>query len=430
MRVKRIFLIAAIFFGFHTLGGEGLAEEPTVSSSGQPAPPARTSIFDGINRNRSRIAFYGWLQAGITVNEYGCKNRYDTPFVSPVNRQLAGNSGNSNLLMLEQQSDFKLNQLWFGVQRLLDTRHGFDWGFQTDVAYGTDLRYCQSFNDRTFDYDWGDGDYYLSIVSLYGDLGYKNLSIRAGKFNSEMSNESFSATETFFYTKSYAFFDAPTVSGVRAAYQLNDRWTVLGAWTAGENTSLENRFDDNGFLFQVRCKPSRSTTLKYSYFLERNNGLNKRPDAAETFGRNYLTQDAASHHAVFLWDLTPRWRYVAEGFTSSRVMSQVQGDDDTGFSNGFNLNLFYKLNERWSFGGRYEWLRARNTLYDLRYLTDAAGTEINSLALAVNWDPRPRLNIRSELRHDWTDYENGYKPFDRNAERNQLVFGCAMTLKF
>ena len=32
--------------------------------------------------------------------------------------------------------------------------------------YGTDLRYCQSFNDKTFDYDWGKGDYYLSIVSL------------------------------------------------------------------------------------------------------------------------------------------------------------------------------------------------------------------------------------------------------------------------
>ena len=408
----------------------GLSTMTTMTSCpAKTSDQAAKSIFDGINYNKSRIALYGWLQTGITVNEYGQKNRYDSPYVAPVNRQLSGYSGNSQLLMLEQQSDFKLNQLWLGVQRLLDTSHGFDWGFQVDTAYGTDLRYCQSFNDKTFDYDWGHGDYYLSIVSLYGDLGYKNLSLRVGKFNSEMSNESFAATETFFYSKTYSFFNAPTVSGVKAAWQINDRWTVLGAWTTGENTSFENRFDDNGFLIQTRYKPTKSTSLKYSFLLERNNGLNKRPDAAIRYGRDWVAQDQYCHQVVFVWDVTTRWRYAAEGFSCSRLNHRNQ-DNDTGFANGFNHNVFYKINERWSVGGRYEWLKARNTFFDLRYLTGGSGTEINSLAFAVNWQPTLRVNVRSEIRYDVTDYHNGYKPFDAGKHSDQWVFGCAGTVKF
>ncbi len=434
MSVNKIFLFAAVFFCLHGFGMKGSADEPAcppcekISTATDSKP---TSIFDGINRNKAKIWLYGWVQAGISVDEYGSQNRYTSSWdVAPVHRQLEGHSANSHLLMLEQQSDFKLNQLWFGAQRLLDTQHGFDWGFQTDVAYGTDLRYCQSFNDRTFDYDWGQGDYYLSVVSLYGDVGYKNLSVRAGKFNSEMSNESFSATETFFYTKAYAFFDAPTVSGVRATYRINDRWSVFGAWIAGENTSFENRFDDNGLLFQIRFQPTKSTSLKYSYLREWNNGLNKRSDAASGFGRDFLTQDMISHHVVFTWDINSRWRHAAEGFTHSRLMNRNEGDA-TGFANGFNLNLYYKINDRWTVGGRYEWLRARNTLYDLPYLTNGGhGTEINTLALAVNWYPLPRLNLRSELRYDWTDYVNGYRPFDNATQSDQLIFGCAMTVKF
>jgi len=442
MKVNKVVFIVIVFICLYGFDRAGYADETTCMpcpnaglSTSTLAPAAlapasaTTSIFDGINQNRARIAFYGWLQTGITVNEYGLRNRYDSPYVSPVNRQLVGYSANSHLLMLEQQSDFKVNQCWLGVQRLLDTDNGFDWGFQVDTAYGTDLRYCQSFNDQTFDYDWGQGDYYLSIVSLYGDVGYKNLTVRVGKLNSEMSNESFAATETFFYTKAYAFFNAPTVSGVRATYRINDQWTVLGAWTAGENTSFENRFDDNGFLCQVRCNPTKSTTLKYSYFLERNNGLNKNPDAASRYGRDYLTQDLSSHHVVFRWNINSRWSYVAEGFTCSRLMHRIQ-DDDPGFANGFNLNFIYKVNERWSAGTRYEWLKARKTLFDLTYLTSGSGTEINSLAFAVNWQPTLRVNFRSEIRYDWSDYNNGYKPFDNRTQNNQLVFGCAMTVKF
>ena len=438
MYVKRIVFTVTVFLCLIGFDHAGSAGEPACRPCGKAdfstfaTAPAATSIFDGINQytgKTAKIAFYGWLQSGITVNEYWLQNRYDSPYISPVNRQLAGYSGNSHLLMLEQQSDFKVNQCWLGVQRLLDTDNGFDWGFQVDTAYGTDLRYCQSFNDKTFDYDWGQGDYYLAIVSLYGDVGYKNLSVRFGKFNSEMSHESFAATETFFYTKAYAFFNAPTVSGVRAAYRINDRWTVLGAWTAGENTSFENRFDDNAMLCQVRFQPTKSTALKYSYFLERNNGLSKHSDAATRYGRDFLTEDLSSHHVVLLWDVNPRWRYATEGFTCSRIRHRI-ADNETGFANGFNQNLIFKINERWSLGGRYEWLKARKTLFDLAYLTGGTGTEINSLAFAVNWQPTLRLNVRSEIRHDWADYNNGYKPFDAGTQNHQWIFGCAMTVKF
>ena len=434
MKINRVVFIITTFFCLCLVGS---AAEPGCSPCEKTgllsSPHTPVSIFDEFNQKSfkagARIAIYGWLQTGITVNDYGQKNRYDSPYISPVNRQLSGYSGNSHLLMMEQQSDIKLNQIWLGAQRLLDTRKGFDWGFQVDTAYGTDTRYTQCFNDKMFDYDWGQGDYYLSIVSLYGDIGYKNLSVRVGKFNSEMSSESFSATESFFYTKSYGYFNSPTLSGVKAVYRINDQWTVSGAWTASDGASFENRFDDTGVLFQVRFTPTKSTLLKYSCFLEYCNGLNKRSDAVAQYGRDFLTRDASSHHVVFEWDINSRWCYAMEGFTHSRLMHRAS-DNDTGFYNGFNLNLYYKFNERWSVGTRYEWLKARNTLFDLPYLTGGSGTEINTLSFAVNWQPTYRLNLRTELRHDWTDYNNGYKPFDNRTQSNQLLLGCAMTVKF
>jgi len=433
MKNNRVVLGAAVFF---CLCGYGSADElvcsPCEKTSLLTSPHTPVSIFDGINRKlvpKTGIAVYGWLQTGIAINEYGQKNRYDSPWVSPVHRQLGGYSGNSHLLIMEQQSDLKLNQLWFGVNRTLDTRKGFDWGFEVDTAYGTDLRYIQCNGDKSFDYNWGQGDYFLSIACLYGDIGYKNLSVRVGKFSTEMSNEIFPATETFFYTKAYAFWNSPTVSGVKAAYRINDRWTVLGAWTASDGASFENRFDDAGVLFQVRFTPTKSTSLKYSCFLEHCNGLNRRSDAAERFGRDYLTRDASSHHVVFQWDINLRWRFEAEGFTHSRLMRR-DINNDTGFSNGYNLNLYYKFNERWSVGTRYEWLKACNTLFDLPYLTGGNGTEINALAFAVSWQPTYRLNFRTELRHDWTDYNNGYRPFNAGTQSDQLLLGGAMTVKF
>ena len=172
-----------------------------------------------------------------------------------------------------------------------------------------------------------------------------------------------------------------------------------------------------------------SGTTRYSFDVERWNSLNKRSDAAERFGRNYLTQDTYNHQLVFEWDIDSRWRYVMEGFSYSCLMHKVQAGD-TGFANGFNLSLFYKINERWSIGGRYEWLRARNTLVDVPYPARAEGMETNTLAFAVHWQPAYRLNFRTELRHDWANYNNGFKPFGAATQSNQLLFGCAMTVKF
>ena len=434
MKVNRVALLVAAFFCFCGFDVNGSTNEcsPCEKVDLSASPHTPVSIFDGINKKsvpKTGFAVYGWLQTGITINEYGQKNRYDSPYISPVHRQLAGDSANSHLLTQEQQSDFKLNQLWLGVERPLDPRKELDWGFQSNLAYGTDVRYTQCNSDKTFDYGWGCGDYSLSIVSLYGDVGYKNLSVRVGKFDAETRNESFSAPATFFYTCTYASFNDPTLSGVRAAYRINDHWTVLSAWSTGEGTSFENKFDDNGILFQVRFTPTKSTLLKYSFFLEHNNGLNKRADAATRYGRDFLTRDWSTHQVVFQWDITSHWRFETEGFSHSRQMHTNRGDE-TGFSNGYNLNLFYKINERWSVGGRYEWLKGRNVLYDLPHLTGGLGTEIHAMSFAVNWQPTYRLNLRTELRHDWTDYNNGYRPFDAGKQSDQLVFGSAMTVKF
>ncbi|MGL6227146.1 MAG: outer membrane beta-barrel protein [Thermoguttaceae bacterium] len=364
-----------------------------------------------------KISMYGWMQAGFQANQYGAGNVYTTPdHAAPASRNQAPNSGNSYLLMTNQQTDLKLNQLWLGMVKPLDTRCGFDWGFQADFMFGTDAKYGQSFGDQTFDNNWGEGDYYEAIPQLFAEVGYDRFKVKAGKFATNFVHEVLPAPMSFFYSHAFTCYNTPlTVSGVYGEYQLNKQLSVGAGWTAGAMTSFQNRYGDNGLLTKVNYQMSDKSTLTYNFFYQWKGGDENR------------NLNESLHALIFTHQLNKCWTYMIEGMYLTDEYKQLVL---TGRAYGINQHLIYTINQQWSAGVRAEWHYAQSTIFDIPPVTGGNGGDLYAITLGLNWNPVSCFNLRPELRYDWTDYKNGFAPFDGFTRTSQFSGGLAAMVKF
>lgn len=400
-------------------------------NSSQPGTLFTHNINSALACSGSKTVVFGWLQSGITVNEHGATQGYGAnPITSPASRQLDPHTGNGYLLGTEQQTDYKLSQLWFGAMRSIDNECGIDWGYRVDSVYGTDARYCQSFGDDTFDSNWGSGDYYFAFTQMYVELGNKNAKLKVGKFVTDMSHEPIAAPGTYFYSHSYACYSSPLhVSGVVGDVALGKKFRIMGGWTAGYHTSFANRFEDNGFFGKLTYTPNKCMSLAYNIYAGRNNGYKKKVDALN-YGRDYDTADVLAQTIVFNWTISKKWRYMLEGHWSNYSYKEGLGGDYSANAQGINQHLIYTVNDKLSFGGRFEWIKTRNGFFDLGPITGGEGCDIFEVTFGSNWNPVPWLNIRPEIRYDWTDYANNYKAFGDGNKSNQLSVGIGTTIIF
>jgi hypothetical protein len=371
-----------------------------------------------ISATKSNIEFYGWLLTGITVNHHGETNEYGNPGPYAYNRSITPQSGNSYILMLEQPSDWKLNQLWIGAKKELNNRFGF--GFRTDFNFGTDSRYPRFWGDESFDYQWGSGDYYASFVTLNASLGTKNLNVKVGKFGGGFSYESLAAPYEFFYSHANIAYGRPmTVSGVMVESKWNNQWTISAAWTAGVFNSFDNSFGDNAFLGKITRHFNKSTSLTYKIFYN---------DKGGNF-RSYHSASDILNTLIFTWQINNRLFYMIEGaVTDGKVYDKIgkTGSD----SWGINQHLIYTINEKLSFGFRVEFLHAHGTVFDSPTVTDGEGGNLFETTLAVNYKINPKIMFRPELRYDYARYKNGYQPFGKETDNNQLSGGLSFVVTF
>jgi len=383
-----------------------------------PVGSGKGSLFD-------QFKVYGWLQAGMTVNNHGQRNTYGDE-TTPLDRNLEALSGNSFLLMSKHPSDFSLYQAWLGVVKGADTTRGFDWGFNADVLFGTDGKYGQCFGDQTFDYGWGSGDYNTSVIQLFATVGYRDIQFRIGKFASGMSHEALPCVATFFHSYAFNCYNMPFhASGVMADYSVSRRLTVSGGWTTGQQNSFENRFDDNAFLGQVTFTPNTQWKAAYNLYIGRSYGLDKIADAP-SFGRNYQNASHTVQSLIFTVNLTPKWFYMAETAWADNRYHNVPGTTKSSYL-GINQHLIYTINKQWAAGLRAEWSRGKgSTLFD----AEGVGYDIYALTLGANWTPNKWLIVRPELRHDWSRYNGDFTPFANGTQANQLSGGGSFIVKF
>jgi len=338
------------------------------------------------------------------------------------------NAGNSYLHTSEQQTDIKLNQLWFGMTKALDAKHGLDWGFQADYVFGTDARYAQNFGDQSFDYGWGTGDYYSAIVQLYGEIGCGHTKIKAGKFGAGMFHESYPQLGSFFYSHAFLCFNtALTVNGAVVEHKISDGLSVSGGWTSGYHSGFGNRFGDNAFLGSITLKPSKAGTLKYSILCNDASGYHDKTV------RDYDRGTEIIQTLVLTNQLNKRWFYMIEGLYVDSVFKNPQVFASAGHAYGINQHLIYTINPKWSVGLRGEWHRAMGrAFFNAANNATTGGTMGNlyALTLGANWNVCEDVMIRPELRYDWADYDSTWKPFANGNKDNQLSGGVSMVVKF
>jgi len=368
---------------------------------------------DAVCGKKSQWNFGGWLEGGLYVNQYGQRNLYATG--APVTHNLAI-PGNTALLNNVQQSDFQMNQAWIYLEKTLDTRRGFDVGGRVDFVYGTDARLTQSAglerlpraNNPNAREGWGQGDYYASFAQIYAEVGYKDVSVKAGKFVSPFGSESIMSPERFFYSLSYAFGQLPvTHTGVVATWAPSEMFSVVGGWVNGADQTF-NDARDNAAVFGFTFTPTKKASLSYLAGIgQYDNSDWKVPDL------NYFI-----HSLIVNVTLGKKWDYTFEW-----TLINNEWDRNYWGAYGINNELIYRFNKKWAAGFRAEWMHQYG----------GGGADFYGVTAGLNWTPSKWLLIRPEVRYDkcygagdpfnWYGIGRRGAPIWRQDDRNEQVSG-------
>ncbi|MDR1923271.1 MAG: porin [Planctomycetaceae bacterium] len=368
----------------------------------------------------SRVQFYGWLQGGLYANAHGSTTeRYHGINRAGKNDLLQDlPSGNGSTLGNVRQTGAVLNQLWFGLKRDLDTSLGFDWGFRGEFLFGTDARLVQSYGDATFDYWSLRRDYSIAIPQLYVSFGYRNLSVKIGKFESLLGYEHIQAVDSPFYSHSNLFYAEPqSHSGVLFDYNINpDFWVSLG-YVQGSDSTLSNRFGDNGLIGGIywRCCPSM--TFWYTlYYANRGSGVFAN-------GEPHPDGDEFRHTLVMNWKLTSRFDYVFQWDLGSRRISPGNSDNASYF--GWAQYFTYRIHSRLKCGIRIDQLHSQKLMANSgfarpnTFINDFKG-DLFGITIGAEWTPYRNFSFKPEIRFDYSDTKN---TFGGGHKRDQISFG-------
>lgn len=357
---------------------------------------------------KSKWIMGGHLETGIYVNQYGQKNSYipgGNPF-STTNNGLHYLGGNTGLLNNVNQSDLQMNQMYMYFGKELDTRRGWDFGGQVDFMYGTDAKFVQS---RGLEFGagrgaWNSGDYYTALPQMFAEAGYKNVSVKAGKFLTPLGHESVLSTDRFFYSLGYCFGASPvTHSGIVATWKANERLSVFGGWVNGRDSFFDSR-DDNAFLGGFKYELNHRIGLGYTALIGKDKALDE-----DYFEQTFVVDVKLGKR----WHYAFEWLLINENFGATNFAEY-----------GINNELLYKVNKKLSVGGRLEWL------------SDFDSDNLYGFTLGANWTPRSWLTVKPEIRYDRVSSSGNpwnWTPFNSikgNGKNEQLSSGLSMILSY
>jgi hypothetical protein len=353
----------------------------------------------------SEFEVNGWIQGGFFANAQGTTTKrskqrnYDNKLVTQFDPQ----SGNGFFFGNTHSTDFQINQLWVELTKEANGSHGLDWGFNAGVLFGTDAWFTQSFSDAKFDYGWQKGDYFTSIPTLYFQLAYGDVSLKVGKFETYIGYESLRAPTAIFYSHPYSFMIEPaTHSGLLVEYTPTDKLQIVLAYTTGADASLENKYDDHGFIVSTSYQLTDKLNLTYSLMHQRyGGGVYENGDP-----RSFANSNQFFHTFLASYDISKKLSYVLQ-WTYCDVKNRLQFSHDR--SKGIGNYLKYKLDQFWSVGFRAEW-----------FVT--GGVDYSEYTLGLTWQPYENFIVRPEIRFDHAS-DKINKPFNYGKNRDQLSGG-------
>jgi len=338
----------------------------------------------------SPVTFSGWIETGIYGNSH--EHRENGPMHTASRRR----------------TDLTLSQLFLTAEKEMDTRRGFDWGAKTDFVYGSHASSMQT-KDGRFDDGWGKNKhgYAVSVYRVYGTLGYKDLSVKIGKFSTPIGWEASASKGNFFYSHSYCYWIEPsTHMGALATYNMTNRLTLNAGWTTGMNSSFSNPNGNSAVLSGFAYSLADNATVHYWM------NVGKQYAGVNAPRNDYFVQSLC-----FEWVLTKRFTYMLQYNLCNDNVDGVGRFSSYGINNHF----LYKLNDRWGVGTRFEWLRDNGG-----YVVDNAG-DYYQVTLGLNWNPRQNVGVRPEIRYDRC---KGTTPFAGTTRSDQVSGGCGVVISF
>ncbi len=369
-----------------------LADDPAANGSGgngeeeeEEAKPWR--LFHGSWLEEHNININGWLDMGITGNA-------DNP-ASGFNGTLAPNDRN----------EFQFNQTYLVMEKTLNTEdRNFDLGGRVDVLYGTDYIYGLSTGFETHpdgSPKWNSSTHYGVIMpQVYGEVGLGKLSFKLGRFYTTIGYESLMAPNNFFYSMNYAlrFAEPTTHTGGLFTWKASDALSIHAGGVNGTDAT-DRVVDTFALLTGFSYAPKEA---KYAFNFSIMTGGTDPTTVAGLFEpRTYFS-------LYFTYNFSEKWQSVSQ--FDAGWQQNFDGQGNTADFWSVTQYLFYKINDQWKAGLRYDMfvddqgtrlggLRVGNPLP----LPAGAIGAVQAVSAGVNYTPYANLRLRPELRWDWFD---------------------------
>lgn len=381
--------------------GEPLAGEKEEGKEDAPvAPWGLTDLFtDDAGANPLKEKGYtigGWSTWGYSSNNDGAF------------------TGNGPFNTGGDEGHFNAKQQYLYLEKKADTKKDFDWGYRGDVMYGVDGYEGQSFGNNFGRFDFSPqfqkGTYAWAIPQLYGEVAFKDVSIKLGHFFTHTGYEVIPPAGNFFYSHQITWYNAEAFyhTGALATWTVNDKLTLVGGWVLGWDTGFDQLRGGSTGMFGLAYTISEKTVLSmFSGF--GNQGWR---------GEGSLTGFILSH----------KW---TDRFTTVQQLDVFNSDNPTTFTNdgiaresfSYLTYLYYDLtkDQKWRAGFRQELWRADSITYQ-------------TLTVGINYKPHPNVIIRPELRYLYAPgANNATGALAGNVQSiyaNNAVFGFDMVFLF
>jgi len=350
----------------------------------------------------------GWLDQGIS----GLGN-------NPVDRY------NGPVVFNDRCAEFQMNQLYLFLEREICTcGGGFDLGGRVDLLYGTDARFVGAIDGLEESWDQQDRFYQMALPQFYLDLGLDDWSVRMGHYYAIMGYEEIAAPANFFYSHSYAYFySEPTTStGMLVTYDGLGELSL----TAGFSRGIDQFNDTDGadhlcFLGGIAwTRPDKRRTIRFDV----------------NSGEQGPGNSTMIYSVVGELQVTDRLQWVL-----AHNYGQSTGNNPRDIRKaqwyGLAQYLFYQWTEHCGLGARIEWFsdidgtvvrgHGEGNMATGPYIGD-----FYEVTLGANWQPKPNVLVRPEVRWDWYHGQSpeGHRPFDAGQSDRQLLYGFDVIVQF
>lgn len=377
-----------------------------------PTPWGLTDIFDdGCGHNHFKDN--GWKLGGNLAQSFAWN------FQNPKDRY------NGPVTWTDQSNQYQLNQFWLYAEKATDTsKKDWDFGGRVDLLYGTNARLTTESGLETRGLDSSGGTYGLALPQFYTEIAYKKLKIKSGHFISPIGYFTVDTTQNFFNTIPYTYqWGEPfTHTGIMATYQFTDNFVASSGVTRGwDNFGRGN--PNLGYLgtwgYTFKDKSNLAQVIVWSH----------EPNYNFQFTQRYYQS------LVYTKPINDNWTYVGQSDFGTQTNATIEGKRANWY--GVNQYLYYKVNDKWTWGVNGEWWRDEEGFRVAGFLPGNAPSGITGNMAGVplaalpggytgnffqttfgpRWYPtaNPNFFIRPNVRIDW--YSGN---FDSNVNPNQV----------